>query len=378
MHRDITMQPLASEIIVRIRAFTTLLHRSMQAGDDGADLNLIHDALQNRSVSVASDEPLLIANLLGLDLQKLLAGSEDTRINRLWNLMTTAPRGIPKSLLFRVGPRLKDKGYRWAPSTMLSNDQLHYIIQGTEDVISQGTPSSRGLLVNLPGFKLSWPCRPLGLNDNPWSLIRNDSLLYMQDARGNWYFLKRRVSVPGPASSDSLSTDPLGGIVRTSSDYYVVYPEISFSMPAVQTFLHLVRSGLIVRTTGAQEREINYVESYMHVDITYTDSATQTMLSAAYNSVKSLSESEPAQALAAFEGNVDLQDAQYRAVYDQMEPEMRRIAQLPVNARGLSVAKATFGENGVKLLGAFIGLLFIGQYAVIEDVTEELRQWCID
>ncbi|KAL9037593.1 MAG: hypothetical protein Q9214_005634, partial [Letrouitia sp. 1 TL-2023] len=377
MSQDITMQPLAFEIIMRIRSFTTILHRSIQAGDDGADLKLIHGALQNRSVSVASDEPLLIANLLGLDLEKLLAGPEETRINRLWNLMTTAPKGIPKSVLFHVGPKLKDKGYRWAPSTALSNDQLRHIIQGTEDVISQGTPSSRGLLVNLPGFKLSWPCRPLGLTDNPWSLISKDGLLYMRDARGNWYFLKR-VSVPRPASDDSLSTDPLEGIVRTGGDFHVVYPEKSFLMPAVQTLVHRVRSGLIVRITGAQEREVNYVESYMHVNITCIDKAFQTMLNAAYSSVKTLSESEPVQALAAFEGNVDLQDAQYRAIYDQMEPEMRRIAQLPVNAHGLSVAKATFGENGAKLLGALIGLLFIGHYAIIEDVTEELQQWCID
>lgn len=292
--------------------------------------------------------------------------------------MTTAPKGIPKSVLFHVGPKLKDKGYKWAPSTMLSSDQLHHIIQGTEDVKSQGTPSSRGLLVNLPGFKLCWPLRPLGLIDNPWSLISKDGLLYMRDAPGNWCFLKRRVSVTSSASGDSLSTDPLEGIVRTSNNFYVVYPEKSFLMPAVQTTLRQVRSGLIVRTTGAQEREVNYVESYMHVNITYMDSAMQTMLNAAYCSVRMLSESEPVQALATFEGNVDLQDAQYGAVYDQVKPEIQRIARLPVNARGLAVAKATFGENGAKLLGAFIGLFFIGHYAVIEGVTEELQQWCID
>lgn len=292
--------------------------------------------------------------------------------------MTNAPKGILKSILFRNGPKLKDKGYKWAPSTLLSNDQLHHFTQTSEDVISQGTPSSQGLLVNLPGFELSWPHRPLGLTDNPWDLLSQSGILFMRDAPGNWYHLGRGVSVKSSANGDSLSTNPIEDIIRASSDFYVVYPEDDFSKRAVQTSLHEVRSGLIVRTTRAQEREINYVESYMHVKINHVENDMQSMLHAAYSSMGTLSESEPVHALAAFEGNADLQDAQYKAVYNQVESEIQRIARLPANARGVAVAEAAFGGHGAELLGHLIGLLFIGHYAVIEGMTEELQQWCID
>lgn len=54
MTPDITLQPLASEIVMRLRCLTKLL-----AGDSGADLSLVQDALRNRSVSVASDGQFL-------------------------------------------------------------------------------------------------------------------------------------------------------------------------------------------------------------------------------------------------------------------------------------------------------------------------------
>ena len=88
---DFGRRGIMSEIITRIRGFATVLPRSKADGTDaGADLSLIDTALQDRSVSVMSDEPLLIANLLNLNLDVILSGPEETRINRLWTLYVSS------------------------------------------------------------------------------------------------------------------------------------------------------------------------------------------------------------------------------------------------------------------------------------------------
>ena len=101
------------------------------------DLVTLEEALQFRSVSVRSDEPLLLGNLLGLDVAKILNGPEDTRIHRMWSLMPSAVRGIPKAIVFRLGPRLKEEGYHWAPATLMyfegTNLQLGYRIGGDNE-----------------------------------------------------------------------------------------------------------------------------------------------------------------------------------------------------------------------------------------------------
>lgn len=120
LQNQVSRRGIAVEIISHIRAFTAFSQGKVYDSDGlGADLALVEAALKHRSVSVPSDEPLLISNLLGLDIGKLLGGPGDTRIHRLWSLMPSARRGIPKIILFRLGPRLKTQGFRWAPSTLL-------------------------------------------------------------------------------------------------------------------------------------------------------------------------------------------------------------------------------------------------------------------
>ena len=102
-------------------------------GDRREDLGTIEPGLRHRSVSVSSDEPLLIANLLDLDVTSILIGPcplancaksncDHSRIHRMWLLMPAAFRGIPRNVLLRVGPRLSEPGFRWAPSTLLYDE----------------------------------------------------------------------------------------------------------------------------------------------------------------------------------------------------------------------------------------------------------------
>lgn len=81
LYTDLSRRGLAVDIFACIRSFTTFFHHS--PSDPGADIATLDRALQDRSVSVSSDEPLLIGTLLGLDVAEILNEHEDSRIHRM-------------------------------------------------------------------------------------------------------------------------------------------------------------------------------------------------------------------------------------------------------------------------------------------------------
>lgn len=78
-------------------------------------LESLVSALQFRSTSVAPDEAICISNLLGIDLKKVMDGSPETRMERLWKLV----HEVPPTFAWRKWPRLDADGIRWAPRSML-------------------------------------------------------------------------------------------------------------------------------------------------------------------------------------------------------------------------------------------------------------------
>ena len=135
------------------------------------DLATIEEALQIRSVSVRSDKPLLLGSLLNLVVSLILDGLEHTRIHQMWSLMPSALRGISKGIVCRLGPRLGEEDYRWAPATSMflesTNPRLEMRLGGD----NAGKPTKRGLQVRLAGFALSFAPRPKGLPSKPWSML---------------------------------------------------------------------------------------------------------------------------------------------------------------------------------------------------------------
>ena len=74
-------------------------------------MNLVAD-LGHRSTTVASDEPICVATLLGLDLE--VFGGRPTMLD-----IYRSFQNIPQDVIFIDGKRLEIDGYRWAPSTLL-------------------------------------------------------------------------------------------------------------------------------------------------------------------------------------------------------------------------------------------------------------------
>jgi hypothetical protein len=109
--------------------------------------------LAHRSVSVQADEPICGAILLNFDMERLMKVSESERMREFWRLQN---EGVPISILYVPGPRLKDKGFSWAPATLLSCQSAGV------DLYDHCRVTDDGLCLKLPpytSFKLSILCQ---------------------------------------------------------------------------------------------------------------------------------------------------------------------------------------------------------------------------
>lgn len=126
-------------------------------------------ALTTRSTSVAEDEALCLGNLLGLDAETIVRTPQHERMRKVWTLQSDHYVDI----LFWPGPKLKDKGFRWAPATLLGYPKRH-----TSWPRTRATLTAEGLAVKLPGVLLKVP----------WKTIRTTFAL--KDQYGNWCMVK--------------------------------------------------------------------------------------------------------------------------------------------------------------------------------------------
>lgn len=71
-------------------------------------------AIQTRQTSHRGDEMLCFADMLGMDPSDLLTTKDaGARMKIFFNILPT----VPVSILWSTGPKLKEHGYRWAPSS---------------------------------------------------------------------------------------------------------------------------------------------------------------------------------------------------------------------------------------------------------------------
>ena len=370
---DSSRKGLATDILARTGFLRSLFHR-----ETGADLATVDAAFENRSISVSSDEPLLIGTLLGLDVARILNGSDETRSHRMWSLMPAAVRGIPKSIVFRLGPRLKEEGYRWAPSTMLHYESTNATMSTVLKGDNQGIPTKQGLMVRLSGYHISFPQRPKGLPVSPWNLGLDKELLYIRDDEACWYIARRRWP---NAEGDYLSKEQFSSTIEWSlTDLWITLQDIEYQMRAGP--FQETRTALLTRLIHESD-EVKYVHSYMHMNVLQYRTDLCEMLEAAYRCAQKLAESAPAQRLASMnEDEIDMESSDYKAVFDTLEAEIPSILASGEFDSGLAIARERSriigAGNGDALLGVYVRLMFTGRYAVMGPRTPDSQQWCVD
>jgi hypothetical protein len=125
--------------------FETL--RESQSGSVIAQVkwSSLEKVLPYRQTSVASDEGLCIATLLGMDLKALYDLEDEERLRRMFlHIGTVSP-----SILFGDRPRLKQKGFRWMPTS--------FVGQRIEQSKSIAHVTKSGVMVKLPSLLVEFP-----------------------------------------------------------------------------------------------------------------------------------------------------------------------------------------------------------------------------
>lgn len=395
---SIGLKGLASDIINGIGKFAKFPYE--YDGDRREDLGTVEAGLLHRSVSVPSDEPLLIANLLDLDIADILngscplascanAGCDHSRIHRMWLLMPTASRGIPRNILLRAGPRLSEPGFRWAPSTLLYNEIQNLPLcprtsvknedsptasdpmlypQSTMGLVidhtSQGVPTSRGLLVRFTGYSLSMAP---GVTSNPWNVVKQGGSLYSRSIDGTWYQIDRR----HPAEQDPfLSTKLFRTIVQEEGNLWIIHDSAftNHEMVAEAKGAQPVMIGLLVQLLSDEEG-IKYVQSKLHIYIALLRTSMQKLFEAAYESAKQVTRHIPTSH--GEENEVTNLNS------SMLEHEIHRVA-IQNASQDVTAIAAALSSNAIILFQELIAIMVVGGYGCLGPRTADEQQWCCD
>ena len=222
------------------------------------NLALLDRALSYRNTTVPSDEPLCIATLMDLNIDKILPLSGEERMKTIWDLIAEKNEGgLPSRMVFLEGPKLEYKGYHWAPSTLLpSCEKFHnFQVRVARWYDSpQGILTPEGLLAPYPGYRLQparivatrapatstpYPngqqdtAKALNFNHNPWcALVQVPAirLKFKDTSTQIWYQLATKpvskALTSGQAPS-SIFCPPLSAMVARKDFAVILHGEIS-------------------------------------------------------------------------------------------------------------------------------------------------------
>lgn len=114
-------------------------------------------ALSQRTTSRLGDETICMANLLNLgdDVQRgLLEIDSDNTSARMIKLLESLDT-IPKEIIFSPGPRLEQRGYRWAPQSLMSKGHVsfHYDARARQNA-ARIHPQGLGIVLTAHGISL--------------------------------------------------------------------------------------------------------------------------------------------------------------------------------------------------------------------------------
>ncbi|MCJ1464129.1 hypothetical protein MMC07_002742 [Pseudocyphellaria aurata] len=373
---EVGRKGLAFDMLIETRGLRTFSHRHPGDPPLGPGVSVLVNALQHRSVSVASDEPLLIGNLLNLDTGRILQSPIEFRMQVLWSQMCSVPRGIPQNILFHIGPKLAGKGYRWAPATLLiPKHSLAAAILPLAEEKYTGVPSPGGLLVHLPGFFVSSPKSPPGLPDNPWNLFGalDDTVLYMRDCNKTWYQATHASS--RVAAKDEEKKIRLCKIVR-GSDHHAILLASEFD--ARSDLSDQTRNALLVKMQHSQDG-INHVQSKMQLIVGRVPELLCRMLESTYQCAENLHEDELSRTVAEMKNNqVSVEHSSYTNTLHSLRQRIRDLAAAIDDVTVRNTAKEYTGSSDDIFFESLIATLYMGRYGLMGLKISGDQQWCVD
>ena len=380
---DIRRRAVALGLVGRFQTFMSLF----DVGDVerlGASLENTMRGLMYRSVTVSSDEPLLIANLLALDLNAILASKPAEGMQALWETIDSSPFGIHKELLFQMGPRMRKPGFRWAPSSLLSIDR-HFFFSRPDGQEDRGflaaKKNARGLLVEFAGLRISIASPAAGLSKHvagfdslPQNSPDKHSIL-TRDHHGRWYVLKEYLYGESDCPPD---LEALCTTISRLARPWVLYRGSSSLLPESGS----AHRGLLIEAADEQLSQIGgftSVDLKSHIVFGHVPTEMNQLCEAAYRLSQELDSTAAADRLREWESVPHtLEDPAFRESLQAMDLEIDRLSRSPVALEALAASGNPINERGFTRINEYTALFYRGLYLHLEEYAPATQKWCVD
>ncbi|KAL8922281.1 MAG: hypothetical protein Q9208_005251 [Pyrenodesmia sp. 3 TL-2023] len=280
---DIGREGLALDVLVYYKRLRNFFHP--EVGGQPLDVEAIDEALRFRSVTVPSDEPLLIAGLLSLDIAHVLEGPEEFRMQRLWSLVPSVYGGIPKKILFCRGARLRQQGFRWAPVSLLSfkgSSDGRLGDSNIDDNASSLTPA--GLRVRLPACEIKMASIANRLPRDIWDTSgpKDKDPIPCRSNEGSWFLIWCKYKAL-EEEDPNINRPTLHKLLERSTTPFTLLLERAFKFDdRLQTI-----NGLIVHKDTDHD-QASRVISDMMVSVAIEEGSTRKLREAAYQASRML------------------------------------------------------------------------------------------
>ncbi|KAK1249631.1 hypothetical protein MKX08_009634 [Trichoderma sp. CBMAI-0020] len=333
-------------------------------------------ALQFRTVSVASDEPLCISTLMSLDTKYIAAASDtESRMTRAWELLSKLHGGLPPRLIFYADEVLSTPGWRWAPRSLLGSSVKDPTIGFDERMLrlicapdALGIPTPLGLKVAFPGCRLvPLPLLP-SLSLHPWPRAINpseDQIIIRHEESGKWYrindwYRSKKLSSwtdDERAAFDKEKNDPLCREIDSGKSV-LIYDERS----RVNNISEELNAGLRVHRTRTVIMSVLSEEEVRMMTI-FRDLAS---VVAAYQETSNLLTIK------------DLDSEEWNNCMGKIKTKMREVVAeaLSSNPELVETIKNTIGADVEEYMWAYIPKIFSHTIAMKEMSSEQI--WVVD
>ena len=355
--------------------FTLYSNPNVPRGNN-TDIQLVTEILQNRSVSVPSDEPLLIGTLLNLDVAKILqAKSPATRMRQLWMLMPNALHGVPPSVIFWIGPRLGIPGFRWAPASLLHSHPDNVPFNMIETVDHRCEISPHGLRLRLRGCVFNCQKRTGILGQVGKDLIRSNKMefIYVSCEDGTWLSLMTRLTTnaecqPAAGSFHSAILESRMWLLQSSGKRLMSESGEQYANP--------YPIGLLAKEVG-HEGNVKVVRSMCHVGFRPVTGTLLRILQAAHKASKTVLQGNTAQALSRDDNwtyihNVDDARAKMQHLLEEVEHLVDAFDQ------DLIDYIKQIEKEGISSLVKQVYHFALGMYGCLSGETTETQEWIVD
>ena len=376
---DVRRRAVAGGIIRRFHTFMALFDVT-DAERLGATLQDIMRALMYRSVTISSDEAIITANFLALDLHASLGPGPTGHMQALWRCMSSSRFGIHKELLFQQGPRMKEPGFRWAPSSLLSIDR-HFFFPFPDGQEDRGFLATRGLIVEFAGLRVSIANPAAGL---PKQIAGFDSLpekhpdrhnLLMRDHHGHWYTVFHCLYCHSDCPPD---LEAMCTTVSRLCRPWILYRGSRSSFPQSGK----AHRGLLIEEADEQEsqgNEITCVESKSHIAFGHVPMEMNHICEAAYSLAQELDSTAAASHMREWESvSQDLANPAYRETLQAMGREIDRLSRSPIALEALAAGGNSIDERGITRISEHTERFYRGLYLHLEEYAPATRKWCVD